>query len=154
MDLSKILGHLENAPELIKQIEAEVGREFVPRADFNSKNNEYKNLEKQVGDLQNSLDALNKEKSTYEQTLADRDGKLKTYELSSLKAQIAHEKGIPYELAGRLTGDDEKTLREDAETLAKLVNTKQAPPPLKNTEPTVDGKDAAYKSLLNGLKGE
>ena len=153
MDLSKILGHLENAPELIKQIEAEVGREFVLRADFNSKNNEYKNLEKQVGDLQNSLDALNKEKSTFEQTLADREGKLKTYELSSLKAQIAHEKGIPYELAGRLTGDDEKTLREDAETLAKLVNTKPGVAPLRTTE-TTPGKDDPYKSLLTNLKGE
>ena len=153
MDLSKILGHLENAPELIKQIEAEVGREFVLRADFNSKNNEYKNLEKQVGDLQNSLDALNKEKSTFEQTLADREGKLKTYELSSLKAQIAHEKGIPYELAGRLTGDDEKTLREDAETLAKLVNTKPGVAPLRTTEPP-SGKDDPYKSLLTNLKGE
>ena len=153
MDLSKILGHLENAPELIKQIEAEVGREFVLRADFNSKNNEYKNLEKQVGDLQNSLDALNKEKSTFEQTLADREGKLKTYELSSLKAQIAHEKGIPYELAGRLTGDDEKTLREDAKTLAKLVNTKPGVAPLRTTEPT-SGKDDPYKSLLTNLKGE
>lgn len=62
MDLSKILGHLENNAELIKQIESEVGRDFVPRTDFNAKNNELKNLEKQVGDLNSNITSLSKKK--------------------------------------------------------------------------------------------
>lgn len=154
MDLQKILGGLENGAELIKQIEAEVGREYVPRTEFNAKNAEVKDRDKQLGELKTQLDEATKGKADYDKTIAELTGKVGTYELASLKARIAHEVGLPYDLANRLTGDDEKTLREDAETLAKLVNTKPAPPPLKNTEPTVDGKDAAYKSLLNGLKGE
>lgn len=156
MDLSKILGNVENSADIIKQIEAEVGKEFVLRADFNSKNAELKNLEKQIGDLNLNLETLNKEKSTFDETVNGLNGKVTTYEQASLKARIAHEKGIPYELAGRLTGEDEAELRADAESLSKLIatNSKPSPPPLRSNEPAGDGKDAAYKNLLNGLKGE
>lgn len=156
MDLSKILGHLENSTELIKQIESEVGRDFVPRTDFNAKNTELKNLEKQVGDLNLNLTNLSKEKETFDKTVAELNGKVGSYELASLKARVAHEKGIPYELATRLTGDNEEALAADAESLSKLISTttKPAAPPLKSTEPTGNGKDSAYKALLNNLKGD
>lgn len=157
MDLSKILGHLENSADLIKQVESEVGREFVPRADFNAKNTELKALEKQVGDLNLNLTSLSKEKEAFDKTISDLNGKVSTYELASLKARIAHEKGIPYELAGRLTGDNEETLKADAESLSKLIGSasKPAAPPLKSTEPpTGDGKDSAYKALLTNIKGD
>ena len=154
MDLSKILGDLENGAELIRQVEAELGKEFVPRSEFNAKNAEVKALEKQLGEINSSMDTLTKEKGTHEQTVAELTGKVKSYETASLKARIAHELGIPYELAGRLTGEDEKTLREDAESLSKLIAVKPMVPPLKSNEPPVDGKDAAYKELLSGLKGE
>lgn len=154
MDLSKILGNLENGAELIRQVEAELGKEFVPRSEFNAKNAEVKALEKQLGEINSSMDTLTKEKGTHEQTVAELTGKVKSYETASLKARIAHELGIPYELAGRLTGEDEKTLREDAESLSKLIAVKPMAPPLKSTEPQVEGKDAEYKKLLSGLKGE
>ena len=157
MDLSKILGHLENSAELIKQIELEVGRDFVPRADFNAKNTELKNLEKQVGELNSNLTSLSKEKESFDKTLADLNGEVKTYKLRDMKIRIAREKGIPYEMADRLTGEDEKALAADADSLSKLISTVSkpaAPPPLKSTEPTGDGKDSAYKALLSNLKGE
>ncbi len=157
MDLSKILGHLENSAELIKQIESEVGRDFVPRTDFNAKNTELKNLEKQVGELNSNLTSLSKEKENFDKTLTDLNGEVKTYKLRDMKIRIAREKGIPYEMADRLTGEDEKALTADADSLSKLISTVSkptVPPPLKSTEPTGDGKDSAYKSLLNGLKGE
>jgi chromosome segregation ATPase len=153
MDLAKILGGLENAEDLIKQIESEVGKEFVPRADFNAKNTELKALQKQIGEMNTSMETLTKEKETFDKTVADLNGKVSSYELSSLKTQIALEKGIPYELAGRLTGEDEESLKSDAESLAKLITSKPVPAPLKDVEPA-KGKDDPYKSLLNGLKGE
>ena len=154
MDLQKILGGLENGAELIKQIDAEVGREYVPRTEFNAKNAEVKDRDKQLGELKTQLDEATKGKADYDKTIAELTGKVTNYETASLKTRIAHEMGLPYELANRLTGDDEKALREDAKSMAKLIHTKPAPPPLKNTEPTVDGKDAAYKSLLSNIKGE
>ena len=154
MDLTKILGGLENGAELIKQIEAEVGREYVPRTEFNAKNAEVKDRDKQLGELKTQLDEATKGKADYDKTIAELTGKVGTYELASLKARIAHEVGLPYDLANRLTGEDEKALRADAESLAKLIPSKPSAPPLRSTEPAGDGKDAAYKSLLNGLKGE
>lgn len=157
MDLSRILGHLDNSSDLIRQIEAEIGRDFVPRADFNAKNNELKNLEKQVGELNSNLTNLSKEKETFDKTLTDLNGEVKTYKLRDMKIRIAREKGIPYEMADRLTGEDEKALAADADSLSKLISTVSkptAPPPLKSTEPTGDGKDSAYKALLTNIKGD
>ena len=153
MDLKKILGHLEGNEDLIKQVEAEVGREFVPRSEFNAKNQEVKALEKQIGDLNTTMDSLSKEKETFDKTIADLNGKVNSYELSSLKARIAHEKGIPYELASRLSGEDEASIRTDAESLSKLINTKPTPAPLKDVEGNA-GKDDPYKTLAKSLKGE
>lgn len=155
MDLRKILEGVENKDELIKKIEESIGTEFVPRTEFNAKNEELKKLEKQAGDLNSTVETLNAEKTKFDETIAGLNGKISSYELSSMKARIAHEKGIPYELAGRLSGEDEKSILEDAESLSKLIKNKPAPPPLKSTEPTgADGKDAAYKALLTNIKGE
>ena len=157
MDLNKILGHLENSAELIKQVESEVGRDFVPRTDFNAKNTELKSLEKQVGELNSNLTSLSKEKESFDKTLADLNGEVKTYQLRDMKIRIAREKGIPYEMADRLTGEDEKALAADADSLSKLISTVSkptVPPPLKSTEPTGDGKDSAYKALLTNIKGD
>lgn len=154
MDLAKILAGIEGAEDLIKQIEVEVGKEFVPRSEFNTKNTELKERDKQIGELNQSIDELTKGKTTHETELAELNGKIKTYEQASLKARIAHETGIPYELAGRLSGEDEKSIREDAESLARLVTRGTPTPPLKSTEPTGDGKDSAYKALLSNIKGE
>lgn len=157
MDLNKILGHLENSAELIKQIESEVGRDFVPRTEFNAKNTELKNLEKQVSELNSNLASLSKEKESFDKTLADLNSEVETYKLRDMKIRIAREKGIPYEMADRLTGEDEKALAADADALSKLISTVSkptVPPPLKSTEPTGDGKDSAYKALLTNIKGE
>mgnify|MGYP001480356640 CR=1 FL=1 len=155
MDLKKLLGHLENHEDLIKQIEAELGKEYVPRTEFNTKNNSLKDLEKQLADLNENLTTATSEKTALEKSIADLTAEAEASKLKALKSQIAYEKGLPFELAGRLTGDDEKALREDAESLSKLV-TRQSTPPLKDTESDVVGgaEDAALKSMLQGLKGE
>ena len=154
MDLKTLLANVENKDDLIRQIESEIGKEYVPRAEFNNKNQELKDRDKQLGDLKNSHDDLSKKAADYDKTIAELTSKVTTYEMSSLKARIAREKGIPYELAGRLTGEDEKALREDAEALSKLIVKGQPAPPLKSTEPDGDGDNSAYKSLLSSIKGE
>lgn len=155
MDLNKILANVENKEELIKQIEVELGKDYVPRSEFNKKNDDLKTLEKQVGELNTSLETLTKEKATHDQTVADLTSKVSTYEMASLKARIAHETGIPYELASRLSGDDEAAIRKDAEALSGFIKNNQQLPPLKSTESSVgDDEDAPYRETLNKLKGE
>lgn len=156
MDLKKILVDIENSENLIKQIEAELGKDYVPRSEFNDKNNALKEAEKSLAELKENLTTTTNEKTALEHSIADLSGKVSASELKALKSQIAYETGLPFELASRLTGDDEKALRDDALSLSKLVSSTQPTPPLKDTEDHSGGssEDAALKSMLQDLKGE
>lgn len=88
---------------------------------------------------------------------AKLDAKIKAYETAFVKTRIAHEEGIPFELVERLSGDDEDSIRRDAQTLAGFLAQKTTPgAPLGSTEPQgIGGKDAAYKNMAAALtKGE
>ena len=81
--------------------------------------------------------------------------KLKGYETATVKMKIAHETGIPFELASKLSGDDEEAIRKDAEVMSKFMNKQKEPAPLASTEPPLaDNKRIAMKNMLKGLKGE
>ena len=83
---------------------------------------------------------------------AEKDAKIKGYETNSVKMRIAHENGIPFELAERLSGESEDDIRKDAETMAKYLQRKNVPP-LASTEPEgIDTKRAAVKKMLSDLK--
>lgn len=83
---------------------------------------------------------------------AEKDKKIKGYEIGSLKTRIARENNIPYELAGRLTGETEEDIKKDAEALAKIWR-EQNSAPLASTEPSgADSKRAAVKRMLSNLK--
>ena len=114
-------------------------------------------------DHQKALDAANQAFDDYkkahegdEQTIADLTAKNKAYETASLKSRIAHEVGLSYEWISRIGGDDEKSIREDAESLRKLVGagSNNNLMPTKNAEAGEDynSSSAALRSVLNGIK--
>lgn len=117
----------------------------------------YDSLKAQVGELTKSLNDANatiESKKDLEKTIEELTGKVKTHELNSLKMKYALENGIPYNLASRISGDSEETIKADAENLSNFFKLQTPPPPLKTTEKTVDSKVEAYKNLLNGIKGD
>ena len=87
--------------------------------------------------------------------LDEKDLTIKGYEIDSVKTKIALKNNLPYEFASRLNGTTEEEIQADAEGFVKLMGTNT---PMGSTEPAGDNKKAAetaaYKSLLNGLKGE
>lgn len=112
-------------------------------------------------DHQKALDASNKAFDDFkkahesdEQTIADLTAKNKAYETASLKSRIAHEVGLSYEWTDRIGGEDEESIRKDAESLKKLVGAGAQPIPTKNTEAgeDVDSGKAALRKVLNGIK--
>lgn len=113
--------------------------------------------DKQIGDLNSAIEAAAKKAAAYDKDIAEKDAKIKKYETASVKARIAHETGLPYELAGRLSGETEDDIRKDAELLVKYVGkTQQGADPLGSNEPAgarskQSSETAAYKALLNGL---
>ncbi len=113
-------------------------------------------------DHQKAIDAANKALDDYkeahkgdEQTIADLTAKNKAYETASLKSRIAHEVGLSYDWISRISGEDEDSIRADAESLKKLVGT-GAPLPTKTPESgeSVDPTKTAFRSLLSSVKTE
>ena len=112
-------------------------------------------------DHQKALDASNKAFDDYkkahendEQTIADLTAKNKAYETASIKSRIAHEVGLDYAWINRINGEDEQSIRADAESIKKLVGTGINLMPTKNTDAggDYDSSSAALKSVLNGIK--
>lgn len=105
------------------------------------------------------LTEASEKEAKYDKEIAERDAKIKGYEAEAVKQRIAHEVGIPYELSGRLSGDNEDAIRKDAEALLKVIGNTNPVAPLATNEPSgtnleTAARDAALKKTLAGLKGE
>ena len=89
---------------------------------------------------------------------AKKDAQIRSYEADSVKTRIAHETGIGYDAIKFLQGDDEKSIKESAESLKKLMGTGAGAPPMFSQEPSGDGKKdkerEALKKVLADMKGE
>lgn len=126
-------------------------------ADYDELKEKATGYEKQIGDLNKTIEDNSKKYAGYDEELATLQGKVKGYETSSVKMRIAHDVGIPYELSGRLSGETEDDIRKDAESLAKLIASNRPGVPLRTTEPAgADNKTAALRAFTEKLtnKGE
>lgn len=95
--------------------------------------------------------ALTGKLSDSEKTIADLTAKNSAYEISSVKMRIAHETGLPYELAERLSGSTEDEIRKDAETLSQFTTQAQATPSFTSEPPVGNSTDAAFRALAQSL---
>lgn len=107
--------------------------------------------QKALNDANKAFDDYKKAHEGDEQTIADLTAKNKEYETAALKSRIAHETGLSYEWISRISGDDEASIRKDAESLKKLVGS-GATLPTKSTESSENKDQAALRSVLNGIK--
>lgn len=128
-----------------------IEKQYADYAEIQARNKE---LETEIGALKTTLSETSKKTENYDKDIAELNAKIAGYETASMRIKIALQYGIPYDLADRLVGEDEKSITEDAKKLAELVRPKEPVPPLKDTEPKVDDKDGAYKSLLENLNLE
>lgn len=108
--------------------------------------------QKAIADANKAFDDYKKAHESDEQTIADLTAKNKAYETASLKSRIAHEVGLSYEWISRISGDDEESIRADAESLKKLVGN-GVPIPTKSTETdkVLNKNDLMLKSVLSGI---
>ena len=58
IDFDKILDGVENKDEIVKNLKAEIGKEFVARSDFNDKNDELKKVQKMIDERDEQLKKL------------------------------------------------------------------------------------------------
>lgn len=111
-------------------------------------------LESQVGTLQSTIEQSKAGQEDYTKQISDLTSKVAGYETANLRTRIALQNGLPYDLADRLVGDDEESIKADAERLSSFV-TKQHSAPLKDVEPNIQkDENSAYRKLVEGLKTE
>ena len=84
--------------------------------------------------------------------VADLTAKNAAAELGAMRTRLAAETGLPYALAGRLTGDTEEAIKADAEAFAKLIAPAPSPSPQFSPEtPATNAQDAALMAMLGEL---
>ena len=109
-----------------------------------------KELNDQNTELGNSLKSAREDGENSKKTIADLESKVKKYETASVKSRIAHELGIPYELANKISGETEEEIRKDAEALKPFV-TKKATAPLRDPESGDSGSGDTTRDSMKKL---
>ena len=123
-------------------------------------------IKKTIDDLKSENSSLKNEVAGYKESLEEVKGKDETikglnekitaFERAEVKRNIALEYGLPLKLAEKISGDDQDSMKKDAEVMAKFFSDskKSYEPPLKSYENKIDEKDQALKKLLDGLDME
>lgn len=146
---------IETQEELDQVLSERLNRE---KANYEKKLAEFKELksqnEKLKSDLKNKDEESAKKAEKYEADIADLNSKVASFEKANLRTKIALENNLPLDLADRLVGEDEESLKTDAERLSGLLKSNEPEPPLKYSEDNSDDKDDDYKDLLNNLNTE
>ncbi|MDF2902442.1 MAG: hypothetical protein K0S25_80 [Bacillus sp. (in: firmicutes)] len=143
---------IETQEELDRIIQERLNREKGKFADYDEIKARNTALETEVDSLKSTIEETSTAAETHEQTIADLNKQIAEKETVNLRTRIALQNGLPIDLADRLIGSDEESIKADAERLAGFVSKKPTPPPLKNTEPVVEkDEDADLKEMLKKL---
>jgi predicted nucleic acid-binding Zn-ribbon protein len=141
--------------EAIDKVMAEHGKAVQavkPAEGHEQLKEELATLQKQLDDANSTLES---ERTTLQEQIQALEKESNTYKTNDMKLRIALENNIPYELANKLSGEDEESLRQDAQTLANYIAKPETIAPLKDVEPPiVDSETESYKNILNNLKLE
>lgn len=90
--------------------------------------------ESAIADIKKTVDDLTAKAESHKAEIETITQRATAAENRLLKSKIAHENGVPLELADRLIGEDEETLKKDAEKVAGYLKPTNAAP-LMTTEP-------------------
>ena len=137
--------------ERLNRQKESIEKQYADYAEIKERNT---TLETEVGTLKTTLAETNEKYTNYDKDIADLNTKIAGYETANMRTRIALQHNIPYDLASRLVGEDEESITADAKKLAELVGNKEPVAPLRDVEPIIDGKDGAYKALLENLNLE
>lgn len=78
-------------------------------------------LTKSLGDATASLEEFKTNAQSSDERIAELEATIAKNERDSVKTKVAYKYGIPYEFAGRLSGETEEAIEEDAKNIAKYM---------------------------------
>ena len=143
--------------ELDTIVKARLAREKEKYADYDQLKTRVSDLEKENGALKSAAETSKTSAADYDKQIANLKKQVAGYETASLRTRIALQNGLPIDLADRLQGNDEESLKADAERLASFVKPAEPKAPPKSNEPNVgseNDEDAALKGMLRNMRGE
>lgn len=116
-------------------------------SDYDDLKTKAQTYEKQIADLSEQIKGGETKQAEFTKQIEELTGKVHQYETASVKTKIALETGLPYQLAEKLTGDDEDAIREDAKKLAEFVAKPAAP--MGSMEPDGSNDNPKDVALMN-----
>ena len=142
--------------EFDNAIKERLSREKSKYSDYDQLKSRVTELETENVGLKSTIEATNQSKADADKQLEGLRHQIAGYETASLRTRVALQYGLPYDLADRLQGTDEESLKVDAERLAGYMKSKESIPPLKTNEPNLgDDKHSGWLELARELgKGE
>ena len=129
---------------------SETFKEYVSPDKVASLKEEY---EKKLAEANKKLDEVADKLKSHDSIVSELTERATKAETSLMKSRIAHESGVPIELAERLVGSTEDELKKDAETLAAFMKPTSAPPARTTETPKANTSDAAMMQLLQSING-
>ena len=129
---------------------AETYKEYLSPDKASSMKEEY---EKKLAEANKRLDEVSEKLKSHDAIVSELTERATKAETSLMKSRIAHESGVPIELAERLVGSTEDELKKDAETLAAFMKPTSAPPARTTETPKANTTDAAMMQLLQNING-
>ncbi len=103
--------------------------------------------ETEIGTLKAKITDLEAEKKTNGESYQSMQKELSQVKLSALKQRIAIDAGIPLEMADRLNGEDEESIKEDAEKVKGFLGAKHVAPSFKTEEVPEDPAEAGFREM-------
>lgn len=103
--------------------------------------------ETEIGTLKAKITDLEAEKKTSGESYQSMQKELSQVKLSALKQRIAIDAGIPLEMADRLNGEDEESIKEDAEKVKGFIGAKHVAPSFKTEEVPEDPAEAGFREM-------
>ncbi len=109
-----------------RMIADRLAREQKKYADYGDLKAAKEELDKLKDGQKSELEKANAAREKAEAKVKEFEAKVKQMELNALKSKLAAEAGIPSELADRIRGEDETSIKADIEGLKKLFPPKAA----------------------------
>ena len=103
--------------------------------------------ETEIGTLKAKITDLEAEKKTSGESFNSMQKELSAVKLSALKQRIAIDAGIPLEMADRLNGEDEESIKKDAEKVKGFWGAKHVAPSFKTEEVPEDPAEAGFREM-------
>ena len=134
--------------ERVERAKKSAAKEFETQMkDLESIKEQLTSKDSEIEALKAKITDFESEKKANEESYQGMQKELSELKLKALKTNVAIEAGLPADLADRLTGEDEETLKADAEKLASFVGSKKVAPSFKTEEVPEDPAEAGFREM-------